>query len=393
MELEDLEEEETKEEQLLFDFDPFDIVVGQEEHGSSDLSDLDNDEEEEVGDDFSDLSSDGGGGGGSDDETPLEIPMNVRHIQDMVKKLDAILTLLFEHFQRVHTIASTPSIGLTNQSVSGPPPASELPPLPPLPSESSLLPLGTPEHTLSTRLSGSPSTCPNAVVFPPRLTHTTRTQFNALLGIFDRTILRTFKSRYTQFLIFWYTSLDPEFADVFQGMLIERALLGSSSMVIQSAAEAFNESDDKNDGQQGSDGSTITRAAAASYIGSFVSRGVFIDAENTRNVVAVLCEFLRAHLNEVEESIRNSSPTTIVGGAQHAVFYAVVQAVFLIFCFRWRDLLNFVESAQTDHLVHSVGVSGSDGFRLSENPRKWMPELGILQRVINSVLNPLRVCD
>jgi len=382
----ELEEEETKEEQPIFDFDPFDAVIGQEEHDSSDLSDVD-DEEDEVGDDFSDLSSDGGGG--SDNVTPLEIPMNMRHIQDMVKKLDAILTLLFEHFQRHSTASAHPAIGLTSKSTSRSPLSSEpypLPPLPPLPSESPLLPPVTPNQTY---LSESSFTALNAVAFPPKVAHTTRTQFNALLSIFDRIILRTFKSRYTQFLMFWYTSLDPEFADVFQGMLVERALLGPSSMMIQLSAEAFNESDGRNNGQQ----STITRAAAASYIGSFVSRAVFIDAQSTRNVVAVLCEFLKAHLNEVEELIRDGSPTIIVGGGQHTVFYAVIQAVFLIFCFRWRDLLDFAENAQTDHITHSTGVSCLDEFRLSENSRKWMPELGVLQRAINSVLNPLRVCD
>lgn len=382
----ELEEEETKEEQPVFDFDPFDTVVGQE-HDSSDLSDVD-DEEDEGGNDFSDLSSDGGGG--PDDETPLEIPMNMKHIQDMVKKLDAILSLLFEHFQRLHAIASTHSaIGLTSKSTSRSPLSSELcplPPLPPLPSESPL-PLVTPDQTVC--LSESPFTAPNAAAFPPRVAHTMRTQFNALLSIFDRIILRTFKSRYTQFLMFWYTSLDPEFADVFQGMLVERAILGSSSMMIQPAAEAFNESDGRNNRQQ----STITRAAAASYIGSFVSRAVFVDVQSTRNVVAVLCEFLKAHLNEVEELIRNGFSTIIIGGGQHAVFYAVVQAVFLIFCFRWRDLLDCAENAQTDHITHSTGVSCLDEFRLGENSRKWMPELGVLQRAINSVLNPLRVCD
>ena len=385
----ELEEEETKEEQPIFDFDPFDTVVGQEEHDSSDLSDVD-DEEGEVGDDFSDLSSDGGGG--PDNETPLEIPMNMKHIQDMVKKLDAILTLLFEHFQRHSTASTHSAIGLTSKSTSRSPLSSELyplPPLPPLPSESPLLPLVTPDQTLPPCLSESSFTAPNAVAFPPKVAHTMHTQFNALLSIFDRIILRTFKSRYTQFLMFWYTSLDPEFADVFQGMLVERALLGPSSMMIQSSAEAFNESDGRNNGQQG----TITRAAAASYIGSLVSRAVFIDAQSTRNVVAVLCEFLKAHLNEVEELIRDGSYTIIIGGGQHTVFYAVMQAVFLIFCFRWRDLLDSAENAQTDHITHSTGVSRLDEFRLSENSRKWMPELGVLQRAINSVLNPLRVCD
>jgi RNA polymerase I-specific transcription initiation factor RRN3 len=58
------------------------------------------------------------------------------------------------------------------------------------------------------------------------------------------------------------------------------------------------------------------------------------------------------------------------------VFYAVAQAVFLIFCFRWRDLLE--DEVEADELVAKPG-------------KQWMPELGIVQRIINSVLNPLKV--
>ncbi|KAF5363263.1 hypothetical protein D9756_000229 [Leucocoprinus leucothites] len=408
VELEELEEEEALEEQPIFDIDPFDVVIGQEEHDSSDLSDIDDadDDENGIGDDFSDLSSDAGGG--LDDEVPLEISTNLRHIQDMVKKLDAILLLMFEHFQRTHTIASTRSTAEATEpgSVSRPPSPPELTPLPPLPSLSSDLPLlssSTPIATpvylqgSSQRASASepPSTTPSSNPHFSSLqssVNSMRVQFNALLTIFDRTILRTFKSRYTQFLIFWFTSLDPEFADVFQGMLAERALLGSSSTAIQPTSEAFNDSGDTSSGPQNTGGSAITRAAAASYIGSFVSRAVFVDGEGARNVVAVLCEFLKTHLDDVEESIRSYSAPIAVGGPQHTVFYAVTQAVFLIFCFRWRDLLDFAEDAETDHVHHFTGIY-QDEVVSDGKSRKWMPELGVLQRVVSSVLNPLRVCS
>ncbi|KXN92333.1 RNA polymerase I-specific transcription initiation factor RRN3 [Leucoagaricus sp. SymC.cos] len=201
------------------------------------------------------------------------------------------------------------------------------------------------------------------------LANTMRIQFNVLLSIFDRTILHTFKSRYTQFLLFWYASLDPEFADEFQG------------------EQSFHNE------VPHAGGSTITRAAAASYIGSFVSRALFVDGEGARRVMAVLCEFLKAHLDEVEESIRTYSTPVTVGGHQHTVFYAITQAVFLIFCFRWRDLLDDLEDEEGESSTH-LGVStdqrdsGVDG-----KARKWMPELGVLQRVVSSVFNPLRVCS
>lgn len=50
-----------------------------------------------------------------------------------------------------------------------------------------------------------------------------------------------------------------------------------------------------------------------------------------RRVIAILCELLKAHLDDAEESIRAHSATVSVGGSQHMVFYTVTQAVFPIF--------------------------------------------------------------
>lgn len=115
-----------------------------------------------------------------------------------------------------------------------------------------------------------------------------------------------------------------------------------------------------------------------------------MDGEGARRVVAVLCEYLQAHLDGVEEAIKLHG-VDWVGGAQHAVFYAVAQAVFLIFCFRWRDLL---EDADVDDEVgfafKGLRSSNVNGFNMS-GKNKWIPELSVLKRVVISVLNPLKV--
>lgn len=304
-----------------------------------------------------------------DDAVPVpEIPTNVKHIQEMVKKLDAILTLIFDHFHRTHT-GMDASNGLQTQSLP------ELLPLPPISPSSS--------RPSSPFIFSAPSTAPifNSTSSPSSVSPTSRTptppylersklqlrnQFLTLLSIFDRTILRTFKSRYTQFLIFWYTSLDPEFSDIFQGMLVDRALFqGDASGAASSLSST----------------PAVTRAAAASYIGSFISRAAFVGREDARRVVGVLCEFLRAHLEGVEEMIRIGGVASSAGMAQNSVFYAVVQAVFLIFCFRWRDLLEEEDEGGEEMLIGSGEKGG----------KKWIPELKILQRVVNSILNPLKV--
>lgn len=245
----------------------------------------------------------------------------------MVQKLDAILKSVFDYFNSSHSKYSSthtpPSLASSSNSRSGSP----------------LTPL---EQPICRPL--SPTLIEEGKAFR-------RTQFYTLLSIFDRVIIRTFKSRYTQFLVFWYSSLDPEFSDVFQGMLVSKALLEE-------------------------DQPSVTRAAAASYIASFVSRAQFVDKENTRRVTACLCDFLRSKLDFFDSEAQNGlQPSSMT---QYSIFYAVAQAVFLIFCFRWRDLTH-----DEEELGDMDGVSAPKS--------KWMSELDVIKRMVISELNPLKV--
>jgi RNA polymerase I-specific transcription initiation factor RRN3 len=321
VELEELDEvEDAQDGGDVFELDPFDVVIGQE-MGESD-SDSDDDDDS---DNLSDLSSDAGDA--DDTEQTPDVPADARHIHDMVAKLDAILKLIFDYFNSFH--AATTPIALAHLPSPTLSPRSESP--------SSI-----------TELSDLPR--PSSPVSIERGKAVRRSQFHTLLSIFDRTIIRTFKSRYTQFLVFWYSSLDPEFSDLFQGFLVSKALLEQ-------------------------DQPAVTRAAAASYIASFVSRAQFVDREGARRVAGVLCTFLRNHLDVFDTVLQ--SGTTMPSMAHHSIFYAVSQAIFLIFCFRWRDLEEELEDA--DELL-----GGSAGT-------KWMSELSVVQRVVTSPLNPLKV--
>ncbi|KAI0776211.1 RNA polymerase I-specific transcription initiation factor RRN3, partial [Trametes elegans] len=320
VELEELEEQlESQEQSEMFELDPFDTVLGQE----GDESDSDEEDDDED-DNLSDLSSDAGGDP-DDDSDQADETTDYQHIQNMVNKLDAILKIIFDHFNQVHRSTDpivTPGVPSTPSSRS----------------DSPFFPASEPPRAVS------PTTLEEGKALR-------RAQFHTLLSIFDRTILRTFKSRYTQFIVFWYSSLDPEFADLFQGMLVSRSLLEE-------------------------DQPAVTRAAAASYIASFVSRAQFVDRAGARRVVTVLCDFLRARLDVLDAGVPLSA------GA-HSVFYAVAQAVFLIFCFRWRDLLeDGPEHEDVDEFAPA-----------SAPPKKWMPALDVVQRVVTSELNPLKVCS
>ncbi len=318
VELEELEEHAPDDQVEIFDLDPFDTVLGQEENES------DSDDSDDEGDNLSDLSSDAEGDGDNSDDPPPDEPSNMQHVQDMVNKLDAILKNLFDYFKRSNTALDPPTstLGFPRSTSPSSSSSSSVELAQPLPTE-------TAEQTKALR----------------------RSQFYILLSIFDRTILRTFKSRYTQFLVFWFSSLDPEFSDLFQGMLVSKALLEE-------------------------DQPAVTRAAAASYISSFVSRAEFVDRDSTRRVMSCLCNFLKNRM-DIFDAVTQSGAVPL-SMSHHSIFYAVSQAVFLIFCFRWRDLLYDPEDL--DELANN------------ETPTsKWMKELEVLRRVVHSELNPLKV--
>ena len=302
----------------MFEIDPFDTVVGQEEEGEV----LEDDQ-----DSFSDLSSEAEDAD-EPPNNPGEFTTDFNHIKDMVNKLDTILTLVFDHLNR-------PSFSVK-------------PIISPYSS-----PMETPPSTPLVFDNKPSSQVESATTLDPELEKAARrTQFYALLSIFDRAIIRTFKSRYTQFLIFWYSSLDPEFSDLFQGMLIEKALLDENLPM-------------------------ITRIAASSYISSFVSRATFVDKESTRNVVSVLCDFMASRMDVLDHSLRIGDE---LSGTYRGMFYAVCQAVLLIFCFRWRDLIED-QVEDVDELVE---------LHTGRPARKWLPKLCALERAISSLLNPLK---
>ncbi|KAJ3876973.1 RNA polymerase I-specific transcription initiation factor RRN3 [Lentinula edodes] len=408
IEIDEIEEEVDQEQEGIFELDPFDVLVGQE-------GDEENSEEDSSDDEFETFSDISSEGGDMDDDGGLagridNLPPNHEHLREMVKKLDSILSLVFEHYEAYASI-----VRKSNEEGDTPSPSlPELPPLPPIstavnpffdasrsspmmdyssfnqPPPSNQAQLAQLNQLASSSRPSTPTSItpgspawllPNQPPLPAPTRKMLHARFHALLSIFDRTILRTFKSRYTQFLIFWYTSLDPEFADIFQGMLVDRALFQPADNGGNSAQTPI-----------------VTRAAAASYIGSFVSRAKFVDREGARRVVGVLCEFLKAHLDSVEFILKNSTSLSNntralntealnVAGDQNTVFYAVAQALFLIFCFRWRDLLE--DDEEPDDMV-SLRLQGT---KTAAAGKKWMKQLDVVQRVVNSVLNPLKVCS
>ncbi|GAA5973644.1 hypothetical protein JCM11641_005059 [Rhodosporidiobolus odoratus] len=188
------------------------------------------------------------------------------------------------------------------------------------------------------------------------------TLFRTLLDIFDRTLLRTFKTRNVQFVLFYICSLSHSSSDHFIGVLLGRALFDQ-------------------------DAPSVTRVAAAGYVASFVARATYVDASMTRKVVRHLCGYLEGQMDDfaraasLATSFSSSRNAPAIGGQELPVFYAVAQAVFYIFCFRWKDLLE-----EEEDMDDEVGLLGMDAGR------KWTMGLEPLKKAVMSSFNPLKVC-
>ena len=169
--------------------------------------------------------------------------------------------------------------------------------------------------------------------------------FELLLHFFDVTVLPTFRSRYTQFILFWAAQKSPRLSDIFLGMLLSQAL-------------------DMNKSQ-------VSRQAASAYTASFVARAGTLSRQTIRDTVTYLCAWLERFTDDREKECNGAD----VG--RFSTFYAITQAVMYIFCFRWKELKGekLLEGDDEDEMQ----IGG------------WTPGLKVLDRLITSKFNPLKV--
>ncbi|KAG0644810.1 RNA polymerase I-specific transcription initiation factor RRN3 [Tuber brumale] len=167
--------------------------------------------------------------------------------------------------------------------------------------------------------------------------------FGLIMKLFNSTILPTYRSRYTQFLVFWAAQKAPRFSDTFCAAAITNAL----DNALQPS----------------------TRQAAAAYVASFIARAKLMPGEYVQIATKVMCRWLGTFVDE--RSAECVGPDVSKWGG----FYSVCQAVMYIFCFRWRDLREVEED--------EFGVIGE----------RWMGFLQDLNKAIVSKFNPLKVCS
>ncbi|KAF2090942.1 RNA polymerase I-specific transcription initiation factor RRN3 [Saccharata proteae CBS 121410] len=174
--------------------------------------------------------------------------------------------------------------------------------------------------------------------------------YEMLLSHFKKIMLPAYCSRHTQFLIFHFGQRSPVFVDAFASTCIGLALEPT-----QAAA---------------------TRVAASAYLASFFARGAQVPAETVRNVFTIVASQLDAFREKHDPMCKG--PDLV----RYGPYYALAQALFYIFCFRWRDLLSETDDDQEiDDLIHE----GKD--------LPWVHGIKeFTMRNIYSRLNPLRVC-
>ncbi|RIA94956.1 RNA polymerase I-specific transcription initiation factor RRN3 [Glomus cerebriforme] len=155
--------------------------------------------------------------------------------------------------------------------------------------------------------------------------------------IFKESILCTIKTRYIQFIPFWYFSLNKSYASRFIKLLLDKLI---------------NE-----------EGKEIIREAAAQYIASYIARAKYLDVEEVTWCMRVLIQWAGNYVSAHENLIR------VRDESKHERFYLIVQTVMYIFCFRWRDFCDT--------------TSGNNN---------WSKEIEIIKNIIESVFCPLKFC-
>ncbi|KAF2459815.1 RNA polymerase I-specific transcription initiation factor RRN3 [Lineolata rhizophorae] len=182
------------------------------------------------------------------------------------------------------------------------------------------------------------------------------TAFSHLLAQFQNTILPTYRSRHTQFLLFRFTQKSRQYMDQF-------------------ISTCLNLSFDKLR-------PPVLRLASSAYLASFVARGVHVNGDIVRD----LFNAIGRHLSDFRAA--QQSKCTGPDAVRFASYYMLVQAVLYIFCFRWRDLLDdhALEDDITDQDVDDMLLEGRDlpwAFGVKE----------VLRTNIYSPFNPLKVCS
>jgi RNA polymerase I-specific transcription initiation factor RRN3 len=175
--------------------------------------------------------------------------------------------------------------------------------------------------------------------------------FEEILADFVNIILVRYKSRHSQFIIFWAAQKCSDFSSRFIGALLD-IITGDESRT------------------------ALVKRTAVSFLAGFVSRAAQVTPEEVQTVVACLLNYIDYYRMKYEPNCQGPDLT------RYPVFYALFQGLLYTFCFRWRDLVTEGPDVDRDDLVswQNSELSWIGGLQRS------------LKASVHSKLNPLKVC-
>uniref|UniRef100_UPI00398E6934 RNA polymerase I-specific transcription initiation factor RRN3 isoform X1 n=2 Tax=Pristiophorus japonicus TaxID=55135 RepID=UPI00398E6934 len=166
----------------------------------------------------------------------------------------------------------------------------------------------------------------------------TKDLYRDLIVVFDKLVIRTHASCHVQYFMFYICSFKLGLAEAFLEHLWKM--------------------------MQNPNNPAVIRQAAAGYIGSFLARATYIPVITVKACLDLLIPWLHHYIDS-----QDAGTKAYCDVALHGPFYSACQAVFYIFIFRYKQLL--------------------DG-----NLRKGLTYLQSLnfERMVMCQLNPLKVC-
>lgn len=173
--------------------------------------------------------------------------------------------------------------------------------------------------------------------------------FQTITLLFRLHVLPTHFTKLIQFLVFYISQHQPELAELFLVLLIEVALSPLENIEL--------------------------RLKAIQYLSLYLARARNVSREQVISVVLYLVEWLNKYIDERESEVGADG---IKGGMERfKLFYAALQALFYIFCFRYKELYRQADAG---------GKAANDSI--------WECDLDkFFTRVIVTKFNPLKYCD
>lgn len=174
--------------------------------------------------------------------------------------------------------------------------------------------------------------------------------FNTLMSLFKTHILPTHFTKSIQFLMFHISQYQTELSDAYLVLLIDIAF---------SPTEI-----------------TEKRLKALQYLSSYIARAKGLTKHQVVFIVSYLTGWINKYIAEREHEVFEFSDVSSAGGMERfKLFYATIQTLIYIFCFRHKHLTKAPED-------------------IENNGSEWECDLDkFFQRVIIAKFNPLKYCD